>query len=501
MEMYVLAVIVIVVVTLYLTKWLSIEVTSLSIPPLLILTGILDTRDALSGFASSATVTIGALFIVSAGLRRTGALDLLGAVISRFSKGSATRLLIIMAVTVPCISAFMNNIPVVAMLLPVIVALSRDVGVKPSKLLIPLSYFAILGGTCTLIGTGTNIVVHEFYCRTQAEAGLAPTGFSMFEFAPMGLLLLASGVAFIFFVGRRILPDRASLTSMLPRQRTGKFVTEVLLEEGSSLIGQSVGETFSPTGKVRLLEIIRREEVIVSGAARGLRFESDDALIVEGAPADITEFLSRSQASLASVIEDDRRVPTRSMELMLGEAVVLPDSPFIGRTVGGLALNKHHGVKVMALQRGGQHHRKAIRETRLKVGDVLLLQADDQGFESLRESDAVLIVEGLEGVIKHKERRYVAIATIAAIVLFAALSPLPIVALAIAGATLMIATRCLRIDEAVRALDFQVLFLLSGTIPLGLAMSQTGLARVVVAGRDHGSSRGGLQLHRARLPR
>lgn len=480
MDMLLLTTILVVVITLYITRWLSIEVTSLLIPPALVLTGILDVKQALSGFSSSATVTIGALFVVSAALTRTGALDFLAATIKRYARESPLRLLVIMAVTVPLISAFMNNIPVVAMLLPVILVLARDMKIMPSKVMIPLSYFAILGGTCTLIGTGTNIVVHEFYMQTQVDAGLTPTGFSMFEFAPLGLILLVSGALFILLLGPRLLPERTSLTSMLPRARTAKFVTEIEIDSESLLTGQRVSDVFPPDSPVRLLEIIRGEEVIVAGAARETQLMDKDALIIEGAGNEIAEFLSQTRASLATVVEDDRRVPMRSIELMLGEAVILPDSPFAGRTVDSLALNKQYGVKVMAVQRGGRHHRKNVRKIVLRAGDVLLVQASERGFQSLRDSESVLIVEGLEGAIKHKKRVFVAVAVLLAVVGLASLTTLPIVVLAVTGAALMIATRCLRIDEAVRSLDFPVLLLLIGTIPLGVAMCETGLAHALV---------------------
>jgi len=197
-----------VVVTLYITRWLPIEVTSLLVPPILFGSGILDVKSALSGFSNSATITIACMFVLSAGLYRTGALDFLTEFLKKHAKGSPTRLLLLLAVTVPFISAVMNNIPVVAMLLPVVLALARDMDVKPSRLLIPMSYFAILGGTTTLLGTGTNILVDDIYRQAQTAAGEAATGLGMFSFTPLGLVLLVVGASFIMLRGRRLLPDR-----------------------------------------------------------------------------------------------------------------------------------------------------------------------------------------------------------------------------------------------------------------------------------------------------
>lgn len=480
MEMLLLGAILVVVLALFITRWLPIETTALLIPPVLVLTGILDVPTALSGFSNPATITIAALFVISAGLMRTGALDAVAGALQRRARGSVTRLLVLMALTVPFVSAFMNNTPLVAMLMPAILAVSRQMNVRPSKLMIPLSYFAILGGTCTLIGTGTNVLVNEIYKTWQHQTGLPAHGFHMFEFAPMGLIMLTAGLLFILLVGRRILPERTTLSSILPPQRTAKFVTEIQIEANSNLLRRPVRDVFQAFPAVGLLELIRQEEVFLALQARDLTLEEDDALIIEGTSKAIAEFLTRTHVSLASVVEDDQRVPMRTMELMLAEGVVLPDSPFADRTVGDLALNKHYGVKVLAVQRGGFHLRKKIRHMVLRPGDVLLLQGGPKEYEALRESEAVLLVEGVEHAVRHHGRMGVAIAILLAVVGLAACTRIPIVILAVAGAALMIQLRCLRLEEAIRSLDIPVLALLAGSIPLGHAIASTGLAQAAV---------------------
>ncbi len=352
-------------VALYVTKWLPIAVTSLLIPPALYLSGVLGADEAFSGFSNAATITIAALFVMSAGLARTGTLDVLTNLLHRGAKGSATRVLVMLALTVPLLSALMNNIPVVAMFVPVVLVLSRELDVKPSRFMIPLSFFAILGGTCTLIGTGTNVLVHDIFRAWQGAQGLDPTGFGMFEFAPMGLILLAGGVLFLLTVGRRILPERTSLMAMISRERTAQFVTEIVLQPGSRLPGMQVREVFPPSRGVQLLELIRGEDVIMYPDARALVFEVGDALIIAATSTQITEFLTSTRSALAPVLEDDQLVPMRTFELMLAEAVVLPGSPFAGRRVSDLRFNQNYGVKVLARQRGGRHDRKNIRNVRL----------------------------------------------------------------------------------------------------------------------------------------
>jgi di/tricarboxylate transporter len=391
-------------------------------------------------------------------------------------------LLVLLGVSVPLASAVMNNIPIVAVLVPIVLALVRDMGERPSRFMIPLSYFAMLGGTCTLIGTGTNLVVNEIYVEWQRDVGQAADGFGLFEFAPLGLIFVAAGLVYLLTLGRALLPERTSLSALVSSERTAQFLTEIQVDSDSVLAGQDAREVFPGDGPVRLIEVVRNEQVLLGGLAREVTMAPGDYLIIEGTSKEITSFLSRTRASLATVIADDRRVPMKTVELALGEAVVVPDSPFIGRRIPDLRLNHHYGIKVLALQRGGRHHRKNLRGTILRVGDVLLLQADAAGFSTLRETGSVLLVEGLERAIAHEGRRIVAIAILLAVLGLGAFTHVPLVVLALAGAALMIAARCLRLDEAARSLDFGVLALLAGTIPLGLAMQQTGLAREIVAG-------------------
>ncbi len=463
------------VVTLYITRWLPIEVTSLLVPPILFGTGILDVKHALSGFSNSATITIACMFVLSAGLYRTGALDLLTEFLKKHAKGSPLRLLLLLALTVPFISAVMNNIPVVAMLLPVVLALARDMDVKPSRLLIPMSYFAILGGTTTLLGTGTNILVDDFYRQTQAAAGEAPTGLGMFSFTPLGLILLAVGGAFVILLGRHLLPDRPSLSTLLPTERSAQFLTEIRVDKDSPLVGQEVSEVFASGGPMRLIELVRKEQVLIGREARGLEFESGDTMIITGKPKESAEFLEQVQVQVQTGGKKVEVPEIDSTELKIGEAVVLPDSRFCGRRLGSLALHTRYGVKVLSIQRGGEHRKKSLRDTILEAGDVLLVQASDAGLAALRDTEAVLIVEGLDQSIRREKRVWVAIAIVTAVVFGAGLSGQPIVAFAIAGAAFMIGTRCLRVDEATRSLDVPVLLLLVGTIPLGVALGATGV--------------------------
>ncbi|MGF1452967.1 MAG: SLC13 family permease [Opitutales bacterium] len=463
------------VITLFATQWMRIEVTVLLSLSALMLTGMLTPAEAFTGFANPATITIACMFVLSAGLARSGAMDLVRDALRQHAKGSQTRLILLLAIFVPPASAFINNTPVVVMLVPVLLELCRESGLKPSRVMIPLSFLAIFGGTCTLIGTNTNILVHELY----REAG--GPGFGMFSFTQLGIVYLIGGLIFLLTVGQKLLPERTSLSALLSRKQTSRFVTEVAVGPSSRHIGKPAGELFGEKTGVRLVEIVRGETILLPPAARTTALQSGDALIIDGAPKTLTQWMADTDIQLPTVIADDERVPVQSLELMMAEAVVLPRSPFIGRTVAELELNRRFGIKVLAVMRRGRHHRNQLRNLRLGPGDVLLVQSDDEGLLRLRETEAVLIVEGDERPNTLRQRA-TAVTIMASTVLVATLTPVPLAAAAMLGASAMILAKCLRFEQALAALDTSVLFILAGTIPLGMALESTGLAADVVSG-------------------
>ena len=526
-EMIILAVLLVVASYLFLTDWLATETTSALVIATLALTGILDTGEALSGFASTATLTVGAMFVISGGLLRTGALEIVTIGLARFSGGSPRRLLILLGGVIPLASAFMNNTPVVVMMAPVVLSLSQRFRIQPSKLLIPLSYFAVLGGTITLLGTSTNILVDDLY---RAAGG---PGFNLLTFTPLGLVFTVAGGIFVVLTSQKLLPDRAPAGGLGEgRHQRTPFVAELIVEKMSPLLGKNVGELFNEAAgvqfsrrrserhhrrlthlrralhsngesaqeRIELLELLRdgrpyrarRPQPSRFGLVRrfeaqeaeSLRIQEGDVLVICGAPPLIARFVETYTGFATepgqSAPPHANRSASASPASRIVEAVILPESVAIGRQLAQLEFEDSHQVQVLGLQRRGGQRRVGPRQALLHSGDVLLLQGTRSGLHAVSERYKLLIVEGVESAIVRHGKNRLALLIMGAVILLASLTAIPIVILALGGAALMVATRCLRADEAMSSLDGATLLLLAGTIPMGIAMQKTGLAQLLV---------------------
>jgi di/tricarboxylate transporter len=482
MDNILLSLIVVTSVALLITQWIRLEFTALLLIVALAATGILTPAEALSGFANEATITVGSMFVLSAGLVRTGALDHVVLLAGKFNVRKPRTLLAVIGVLAAVPSAFLNNTAVIIMLIPVVLRLCQKYDIMPSKIMIPLSCFTILGGTVTLVGTSTNILVHSLH----RQAG--GTGFGMFEFAPMGVCYLLVGGVVILLLAPRILPERKVLSQLLEPQHRSSFVTEVVVPEDSELVGNTLTDLLGRIEKVRILELVRGEEVQL-GPDLGQTIRGGDNLLIEGSPQAITGLLQRGRLDLASAVADEQRVKISRIDLLMVEAVVTPNSPLHGLRLSEIGLNRQYGIKVLAVQRMGRHLQIRLREMRIQEGDVLLIQGEQSALYELQNTGGVLIIEGVDRTIRFSAKAPIAVGILVTAVAVAAIGPVPISITALAGAVLMLLTGCLRIPGAIRALDTSVLLVLAGVLPLGLALQKTGmahdLARVLVSAASH----------------
>jgi len=367
-------------------------------------------------------------------------------------------------------SAFVNNTPIVVMMIPVTLGLSRAHGIAPSKLLIPISYASIMGGCCTLIGTSTNLVVSGM----AEEAGLRP--FGMFELAPVGVIMAIVGVIYLVLFGRRLLPERQTVTSSVSGGQIREFVTELVIREESPLIGQTLDETSLGTkSKLQFLQLIRGERIYWA-PKQGPRLKARDIIIAKGPANEIFEAGRTSEVDLVpELAPDEAKVEARTKTL--AEIVVAPGSRLEGASISEIGFRRHFNVAALAIERHGKHReRDKVVDTELRVGDVILVQGDAEAVEQLKSEEGMILLEGVEGTVVIRHRAQVAVAIAAAVVLAATFSPLPVVTCALTGAMLMVLTGCLSARQLYRNVDLHTLVLIAGMVGLGAAASATGTA-------------------------
>jgi len=478
MEILFVLVLVVAVVVLFVTEWFPLDLVALSIPFVLVLVDsltpleIMNAEDALAGFANPALVTIAMMFVLSNGLIRTGAVNFVAERILGISAGNSGRALLVLMVAVAGMSAFINNTPIVVLFVPIALNIARRFEMSPSRLLLPLSYASILGGTCTLIGTSTNLVVDGLAVR-HGQAALG-----MFEFAPLGVILGIVGLAYLTLTNRWLLPSRTTVTSY-GEERLKEYVTEVEIGNGSSLVGRRLEETFLGSSKsLRVLEVIRDEEILWPPFG-DLVLRERDLLLVKGEVNEILTLDGREGLALLPELRSgELRVSAR--ETTLAELVVGPNSRVIGQKVRDANFRKIWGVHVIAVQRRGVHLRRKVSDLYLRFGDTILVQGGIDALRNLRSSTEFLLLEGVEHVLVRAHKAPLAIGILLAIVALASFRLVDIVTVAGLGAVAMVATGCLSVREAYRAVDLRILVIIAGTLCLGLAMEKTGAAEAVV---------------------
>ncbi|AGN02526.1 Citrate transporter [Salinarchaeum sp. Harcht-Bsk1] len=444
-------------------------------------------REAISGFSNPATITIVAMYMLSAGIQETGIVEWLGVKLAAFTRGEEDRALAATVCTTGPMAGFVNNTPIVAVFIPMVQDLARDADISPSKLLMPLSYAAILGGTLTLIGTSTNILASD----AARELIRGREGIGIFEITPLGVVVLAVGIAYLVTIAPRLTPARVPVDAdPLERFDMEDHLGRVVVREGSPLVGTSVdevAESVAVGGEIAVLQLRRNGEVYaVPDADEALR--PGDRLIVNGTLQAINRFqeandlrhLHRESVTAATFDE----APTG---YTLATAVIPEDSEFAGETARGIGLERFHQTRVLAVRRDGELYRTGLREFALEPGDHILLRTTPQTIEYFDDSPAIWIVD--ERVLEAhangddgptlSSHTPVALSILVVVVLGAAVTPAPIVVAALGGAFGMMVTDCISPADAYDAVSWNVVFLLAGVIPLGLAMERTGGATVL----------------------
>jgi len=452
---------------LFLTERWPTEVVAIGGVATLLVLGLLPTEAAMDVLSNPAPWTIAAMFIVMGALVRTGSLDRM----TKFAEAKAStnpRLAIVTLMAFVVLgSAFMNNTPIVVVMIPVFVQISGVLGKSASKFLIPLSYAAIMGGTITLIGTSTNLLV-DGVARSQ---GLEP--FTIFEITPIGLVVVAWGMTYLYFVGRHLLPERTSMASLLGAGRSRqKFFTEVAVPEGSALIGQNVNEVdlFRRDG-ARLIDVLRGDASLRRDMS-GVELRAGDRVVLR---TDMTEVLGLQQSKELRTVEKLSSVQTTTVEVL-----ITPGARMVGRTLGNMRLRRRYGVYPLAVHRRNQNIGRQLDDLTVRVGDTLLLEGDPADIQRLAADMDLVDVTAPSERAYRRTKAPIAIAAMAGIVGLAALNVAPILVLAVIAVAVVLLTGCIDADEAFGFVEGRLLALIFSMLAVGAALDQTGAIELLV---------------------
>ncbi|MDQ3633352.1 MAG: SLC13 family permease [Acidobacteriota bacterium] len=459
-------------VVLFVTEKISVDLVALLIMAILLVSQILSPAEGLAGFSNTATITVASMFIISAGLFKTGAVNFLGVFVNRIFKQNFWVAMIAVMILVGVLSAFINNTPVIAIFLPIILGVAKETKISASKLLMPISFASMLGGVCTLIGTSTNILVSSI----AEEKGLP--AFTMFEFLPLGLAMFVVGTAYMLIIGIRLIPERRGEGDLTETFSLGEYLTEVVLQDHSSSVGCKIKD--APICKdldFLILEIRRGEELLNLPTAEVV-LHAGDNLKIRADVEKIRALQKREGVKLKPQSKwGDESVTSEDYKLV--EAVVAPHATFDGESLQEINFREKYGTTVLAIRQHGKLLREKISDTKLRGGDTLLIEANKDRIASLKLDNDFIIVSETETVKFRRDKVVIAILIVVGVILSASLGFLPIVVSSVVGAILLVLFRCLLLDEVYQAIDWKIIFLLAGVLSLGTALEKTGAAEMV----------------------
>jgi len=452
---------------LFASEKLRIDLVALLALAALVILGIVSPVEALSGFSNEATVTVAAMFALSMGIERSGALEPLTRLLMRIKKPWLLTLAMMLAIAP--LGAFVKNIALVATFLPLALRVCQRTHTSPARVLMPMAYAAQMGGVCTLIGTSSNLLADTLAQKHGMD------GFGVFEFTHLGVILAAVGIVYLMLVGRWLLPRHVD-ADMPEEVDIGKYVTELEVTEESSLIGKSIadaklGERFG----VYPLELLRGENRTWS--PRSLQIRAGDVLLVRGDWEKIEDF--RRRADLRNAPDAHYTHDTDRSRVMV-ELMVAPASPIEGRRLSETGISWRYDAVVLAIHRRGQVLRDKLSDVSLAVGDVLLMLVDEEAMANLRADEGFIVLSEREEAHRTPRKAFYAIAIMAAVVIISGLHLLPIPIAAICGATAMALTGCFGRKDVYEGMDWKIIILLGAILPLGIAIERSGLSQTLV---------------------
>ncbi len=507
------------VLVLFVKEKIPTHLTAMTAMAVLLATGVISSKQALSVFSNSACITIACMFVLSSALERTGVIDLMGKKILKAAEKNRKLAMGYLLIGVAVVSTFMNNTPLVIIMAPVVISVARQLQDYPSKYLIPLSYAAILGGTCSLIGTSTNILVDGV-----AQAHGQPP-FTMFEITGLGAITAISGMAFLLTFGQRLLPERMLLENELIDESTRKrFSAEALITHDSNLIGRTLNEVqFTESEDYEIVDLIRNEESnrgktkLIERLAvafekqdiekndaknkdfkiadkkpskkgstlRDIPLQAGDRLIFKTHKNELMELrrfvgitFQTDDVTVAAPIS----TPISTKETMVVEGMVAPNSRLIGRKPSQLRLRRRYGCYIIAIHRDKQNITGNLESLELRSGDVLLLEGSKDELARLFAGEELQSLTQLKHEDFNHKKAPMAVVALMAVVLLASFDVMPIEGLSIIGAVIVILTKCITLEKAYESIEWSILMMIFGMLAVSIAMEETGVIKIVVEG-------------------
>ncbi|NCR07513.1 MAG: SLC13 family permease [Microcystis aeruginosa LG13-11] len=460
----------------FVAEWLPVDLTALCVAIVLILLGLVTPEEGIAGFSNSATVTVMAMFVLSAGITRTGVIQVIRDRLLVWGGKNPHQQVFVLGALVGPISAFINNTAVVAIFLPIVEDWCKKQKISPSKLLIPLSYATVLAGMITVVGTSTNILA------SGISAKLGYGEFSLFQFTALGVVTFLAGLIYLTIFAPKLLPDRKSSTGEFLDDDYGSkvYLSEVIISPRSNLIGQTLSESgLQRKFDFDVLELIRNK-VHLSQPLADKVLNAGDILIVHSSREELLKIKDERGLEIFADVKfhkgDVESVITTGEE-KLAEVLILSNSRLIGTTLKDLKFRQRYNATVLAIRRGSELLQGRLGKIPLKFGDLLLVQGPKQSFVGLQTTRELLVLEEKEIESLRQDKGMIALIITLSVIIIAAFDIQPILVTSLVGVVLMVITGCLKPGEVYGSIRWDIIFLLAGLIPLGTAMDNSGTTK------------------------
>lgn len=459
-------------IVLFTRETISVDVVTAMLLIGLVATGILTPAEAFAGFSSDIIIILVSIFILSGALRQTGLMDEVGARLYVIAQGSLKRLLLTIMAIVSGLSAFMNNTTTTAVFMAPVMGVAQQAKVSPSKLLLPLAYASILGGTCTLIGTSTNVAISGY----MAQAGMPPLG--LFELTPIGLLIVGVGIIYMLVVGQHLLPDYQE-KNLTEAYAIHEYLSEIIIVPGSHLIGQKIFESDLAGLGFRILAVLRGQGRFIPTSRSTI--EADDVFLVEGKLEDLIKVKSTTGIE----IKADLRLGDRDLQngdIKIAEALIIPHSNLVGHTLKSANFRQRYDLTVLAVYRHGQSLRDQIGRIRLQLGDLLLVQGAAERLDFWQRSSDFWVLQKMNPPLRRQRKGLYTLAFLGLGLLLGGLGWLPLSIAFLAAAVLTLLFGCITVEEAYTFVEWRLIILIGGMTAFGVAMEKTEAAGFLAQG-------------------